>query len=98
MSYADITGKSSFVVSFNCVDDMPGVVTLKKAKTTCTSYGPGTSKSVTLCETDSPSHCWPGQGAMQCGTEVVNALLVGARRTLEFDSRVDDCTIYPASM
>jgi len=67
--------------AINGVNDMPGVVTLKKAKTKCTSYGPGSSKSVTLCEMDSPSHCWPGQGFGQCGTEVGNEEIWGFMKT-----------------
>ncbi len=63
---------------------MPEVVTLKKAKTTCTLYGPGASKSVTLCEMDSPSHFWSGQGVGQCGTEVGNEEIWGLMKTYTF--------------
>lgn len=63
--------------TLNGVDDMPGVITLENGKTKCTSYGPGTSKSVTLCKMESESHCWPGQGFGQCGTQVGNEEIWG---------------------
>lgn len=56
--------------SINGVENADPVVTYDEDITKCTSYGHCTSASVTLCVMDSKSHCWPGQGVGQCGSEI----------------------------
>jgi len=56
----------------NGVKDVEPVITYDEGLTSCKSYGPGTSSSVTLCEMISKSHCWPGEGIAMCGNGIGN--------------------------
>jgi len=59
--------------SINGVADAEPVVTYDEDITKCTSYGPGTDASVTLCVMESNLHCWPGKDLpLQCDSEIGN--------------------------